>query len=296
MVAINKIVLLGYTCEGCGGETRNPLREARLHACSPVHFLLSPCCRRGQPTRNYRRAVAIGRWMVQGPAQFVNGANTYQFVNSSPVGNVDAEGLFHRMSGEEMNQLAPAVENKLWAVGAAATQDGWTRLGAAAFVSYELNTERSGHGALEIGINLITGPIGAATGGGPSVKKIAKGVGKHALKQYVANRRVQQVDQRENEVWYWTGKVKNEATGCMQEITANLYIVYDENTETFTGMIDGSVGVLANAEGQPKSSYVFHTFHYPFSGAIKLAPAFFGLPIIPLGQQFKRIKAHSWRY
>ncbi len=36
---------------------------------------------------------SLGRWMEQDPAQFINGANTYQFVNSSPMGNVDAEGL-----------------------------------------------------------------------------------------------------------------------------------------------------------------------------------------------------------
>ncbi len=35
---------------------------------------------------------SLGRWMEQDPAQFINGANTYQFVNSSPVGNVDADG------------------------------------------------------------------------------------------------------------------------------------------------------------------------------------------------------------
>lgn len=82
----------------------------------------------------------------------------------------------------------------------------------------------------------------------------------------------------------------------MQEIAANLHIVYDENTETFTGMIDGSVGNLAHAEGQPKSSYVFHTVHYPFSGAVKLGPLFFGFLFLPLGRQFVGIKQHSWRY
>ncbi len=35
---------------------------------------------------------SLGRWMEQGPAQFINGADTYQFVNSSPVGNVDSAG------------------------------------------------------------------------------------------------------------------------------------------------------------------------------------------------------------
>ncbi len=36
---------------------------------------------------------SLGRWMEQDPAQYNNGASTYQFVGSDPVGNVDAEGL-----------------------------------------------------------------------------------------------------------------------------------------------------------------------------------------------------------
>ena len=35
---------------------------------------------------------SLGRWMEEDPAQFINGANTYQFVDSSPVGNVGAQG------------------------------------------------------------------------------------------------------------------------------------------------------------------------------------------------------------
>jgi hypothetical protein len=33
--------------------------------------------------------------MGQYPARYINGANTYQFVDSSPVRNVDAEGTAH---------------------------------------------------------------------------------------------------------------------------------------------------------------------------------------------------------
>jgi RHS repeat-associated protein len=46
--------------------------------------------------RNRDYSPSLGRWMEQDPAQFINGANTYQFVDSSPVGNVDAEGLAGR--------------------------------------------------------------------------------------------------------------------------------------------------------------------------------------------------------
>ncbi|MGC8559284.1 MAG: RHS repeat-associated core domain-containing protein [Phycisphaerae bacterium] len=44
---------------------------------------------------------SLGRWIEQDPAQFINGANTYQFVDSSPVGNVDASGLvtYHNSLG-----------------------------------------------------------------------------------------------------------------------------------------------------------------------------------------------------
>ena len=42
--------------------------------------------------RNRDYSPSLGRWMEQDPAQFINGANTYQFVNSSPEANVDAQG------------------------------------------------------------------------------------------------------------------------------------------------------------------------------------------------------------
>jgi RHS repeat-associated protein len=41
--------------------------------------------------RNY--SPSLGAWTSQDPAGYVNGANTYRFVASSPVGRVDAEGL-----------------------------------------------------------------------------------------------------------------------------------------------------------------------------------------------------------
>ena len=35
---------------------------------------------------------SLGRWIEQTALRYINGANTYQFVGSSPVGMVDAEG------------------------------------------------------------------------------------------------------------------------------------------------------------------------------------------------------------
>ncbi len=84
MVAINKIPLPENTGEGCGGVT-GACPYSRVHRRNADN--------RAPTNRNHRRAVILGRWMEQDPAQYINGANTYQFVDASPVGNVDAEGL-----------------------------------------------------------------------------------------------------------------------------------------------------------------------------------------------------------
>ena len=42
---------------------------------------------------------SLGTWISQDPAGFVNGANTYQFVMSSPVGRVDASGALYFSTG-----------------------------------------------------------------------------------------------------------------------------------------------------------------------------------------------------
>ncbi len=43
--------------------------------------------------RNRNYSPTLGRWINQDPAGYINGANTYQFVMSNPVGNVDPWGL-----------------------------------------------------------------------------------------------------------------------------------------------------------------------------------------------------------
>jgi hypothetical protein len=60
------------------GEAQILPCAARLHACSPVHLLLSPFCRRSRPTRD--------------PIGYQGGIKLYGYVNSSPVGAVDASG------------------------------------------------------------------------------------------------------------------------------------------------------------------------------------------------------------
>ncbi len=84
MVAINEILLPECTGEECGGDN-DICTNSRVHRGNAEN--------RAPITRNHRSAPILGDWMEQDPAQYINGANTYQFVDSSPVGNVDAEGL-----------------------------------------------------------------------------------------------------------------------------------------------------------------------------------------------------------
>jgi RHS repeat-associated protein len=83
MIAINKILLPGCTGEGCGGDIGigmgNRYRHCNTHNRAPA-------------TRNYLRAVTLGRWLTRDPIGYQGGINLYGYVNSSPVGNVDAEG------------------------------------------------------------------------------------------------------------------------------------------------------------------------------------------------------------
>ncbi len=113
MVAINKILLSECTGEGCGGET-GTCRDSRVHrrnAENRAPATRSHC--RTQPLvdnlyqgmtldtvtglyyeRNRDYSPSLGRWMEQDPAQYINGANTYQFVDSSPVGANDPSGEY----------------------------------------------------------------------------------------------------------------------------------------------------------------------------------------------------------
>jgi RHS repeat-associated protein len=84
MVAINDKSMPGSEASHC--RTR-PLVDNLYQGTTPdaVTGLYDGCARDYSPT--------LGRWMEQDPAQYISGANTYQFVDSSPVGNVDAAGL-----------------------------------------------------------------------------------------------------------------------------------------------------------------------------------------------------------
>ena len=81
MVAINEILLPGCTGEGCGGET-GTCTDSRVHRRNAEN--------RAPATRNHLRAVAFGRWLTRDPIGYQGGINLYGYVNSSPVGSVDA--------------------------------------------------------------------------------------------------------------------------------------------------------------------------------------------------------------
>jgi RHS repeat-associated protein len=61
--------------------------------------------------RNYD--ASLGRWINQDPLQYINGANTYQFVMSNPVGNVDPSGLAEDDDGAGADPSVPPPDN-LW--------------------------------------------------------------------------------------------------------------------------------------------------------------------------------------
>jgi RHS repeat-associated protein len=83
MVAINEIPLPGCAVEGCGGDT-DVCTDGRVHRNAE---------NRAPTIRNRCRGVALGRWLTRDPIGYRGGINLYGHVNSSPVGNVDAEGL-----------------------------------------------------------------------------------------------------------------------------------------------------------------------------------------------------------
>ncbi len=75
-------------------RTRGGLRRRKLHGGSGISPLEA-----GDPVTDlyYERArwysPSLGTWISQDPAGYINGADTYQFVESDPVGMVDPSGL-----------------------------------------------------------------------------------------------------------------------------------------------------------------------------------------------------------
>ena len=83
MVAINVILLPECTGEGCGGDN-NICTDSRVHHRNAEN--------RAPVTRNHRSAPILGRWPTRDPIGYQGGINLYGYVDSSPVGSVDASG------------------------------------------------------------------------------------------------------------------------------------------------------------------------------------------------------------
>ena len=94
MVAINEIPMPECSSEGCSGET-GTCPDSRVHRRNAES--------RVPATRSHRRGVTLGRWLTRDPVGYRGGINLYGFVNSSPVGNLDTEGL----AGNGLPQISP---------------------------------------------------------------------------------------------------------------------------------------------------------------------------------------------
>jgi hypothetical protein len=96
MVAVAEILTAGGRVRNifgqCVGESRISARAARLHARSPVYFLLSPFCRRSRPARNHRRTVAVGRWLTRDPIGVEGGVNLYEYAAGGGTSRSDPSG------------------------------------------------------------------------------------------------------------------------------------------------------------------------------------------------------------
>ncbi len=97
---------------------RNPPRESRLHACSPVHFLLSPFCRRSRPAGPANYAVACRETMIHHRGR------------RSPFGGVT---LFMRKGARAANHNVPLpCSMPVTASTIALIRSGWYSAGKAA--------------------------------------------------------------------------------------------------------------------------------------------------------------------
>ena len=125
---------------GCGAAEgamtfppKNQSNPRSVPYCSDSYLLDSDSSRHYARNRNY--SPSLGRWINQDPAGYINGANTYQFVESDPVNAVDptgtiawyywaAAGGVDILGGGPEDPLADAVDAGILGAGeAAATED-----------------------------------------------------------------------------------------------------------------------------------------------------------------------------
>jgi RHS repeat-associated protein len=85
--------------------------------------------------RNRNYSPSLGTWTSQDPLQYINGANTYQFVGSDPVGMVDPEGniaWYYWVAAGAVNGLLGGPEDPFGDAAAGLILEDGAQVGAAA--------------------------------------------------------------------------------------------------------------------------------------------------------------------
>ena len=250
--------------------------------------------------RNY--SPSLGTWVSQDPAGYINGANTYQFVTSDPVGMVDPSGLRFRMSASEMASLARDVEHDLRQGGTGAV-DGWKRRPARNFVGTELRLHGVAGELHEWGVDLLAFPvkIWRFMSGEWTVqavgKTVVKGGAKFLVRELLRRENSVKSAKVEQQLWSWSG-TEELVDGKKEGVSAQMSITYNEETQTFTGLVYGAVGAVRtdglvyNNEGCS-----VRLFRYRFEGAITThASGVWGFYWLHSWQVFGGIAPGSWRF
>ncbi len=117
--------------------------------------------------RNRNYSPTLGRWINQDPAGYINGVNTYQFVMSNPVGNVDAEGLCpcykcYRAFNQERKQLQQQLVQEAVSLGIPNIGSAFKIVGGSIVIGASVGLWGSIWGSV----------VGAAIGGTEGIGKI----------------------------------------------------------------------------------------------------------------------------
>jgi RHS repeat-associated protein len=228
----------------------------------------------------YERArwysASLGTWILPDHLSYTNGANTYQFVMSNPVGNVDVAGLdidIKHLGRHAMATLGHDVEFSLEVQSYGGGRHGWSHRGAARFVGnvmyskYVLSAVELGgaKGALKIATKLIK--IGAADSPEGMVgialditlKHLATALAKALWHELLALR--QGAAAIETYPVFWQSHWANEWN------TAGIVVHYNPFNGGFWGDITGAVGQINDA-GWPNGIGCIHGFDYWFYGTV----------------------------
>ena len=113
---------------------------------------------------------SLGTWISQDPLQYINGANTYQFVGSGPVGAVDPLGLCvpcykcQQILDQEEAQSIQQIKQEAIGLGLPGSLSAFKIVGSSIVLA----------GADSIWGGLFTESIGALLGGAEALGKIAE--------------------------------------------------------------------------------------------------------------------------